>query len=211
MCVCATISAHIERLNVSYMQYFFFTAIPPSCVMSRLNWDKQTRRLFSLNWPQGGWFSPQAAMSMCCVMSPHCNFFYVTGIKPSCQRGFFSSLKKYWYWNSGQVRWVTSSSISSPYDWPELLKAVTMRPHGRAKVFRDCARFGFLNAKMNNLPLFHLFWVSFNFLCWFLCHLVCAKLLNGNIGRAKKFAFRKVCDWPISLNSKTQAWTLSYG
>ena len=73
----------------------------------------------------------------------------------------------------------------------ELLIAATMRPHGRAKVFRDCARFGFLNAKMHNLPLFHLFWVSFQFLCWFLGHLVCAKLLNGNIGRAKKFAFRR--------------------
>ena len=66
-----------------------------------------------------------------------------------------------------------------------------MRPHGRAKVFRDCARFGFLNAKLHNLPLFHLFWVSFQFLCWFLGHLVCAKLLNGNINRAKKFAFRR--------------------
>ena len=73
----------------------------------------------------------------------------------------------------------------------ELLKAATMRPHGRAKVFRDCARFGFLNAKMHNLPLFHLFWVSFQFLCWFLGHLVCATLLNGNIGHAKKFAFRR--------------------
>ena len=66
-----------------------------------------------------------------------------------------------------------------------------MRPHGRAKVFRDCARFGFLNAKMHNLPLFHLFWVSFQFLCWFWGHLACAKRLNGNIGRAKKFAFRR--------------------
>ena len=66
-----------------------------------------------------------------------------------------------------------------------------MRLYCRAKHFRDCARFGFLNAKMHNLPLFHLFWVSFQFLCWFLGHLVCAKLLNGNIGRAKKLAFRK--------------------
>ena len=68
----------------------------------------------------------------------------------------------------------------------ELLKAATMRLHGHAKVFRDCAIFGFLNAKMLNLPLFHLFWVSFQFLCLFLGHLVCAKLLNGNIGRKKK-------------------------
>ena len=73
----------------------------------------------------------------------------------------------------------------------ELLKAATMRPHSRAKVFRDCARLGFWNAKMHNFPLFHLFWVSFQFLCWFLGHLVCAKILNGNIGHAKKFAFRR--------------------
>ena len=91
----------------------------------------------------------------------------------------------------------------------ELLKAATMRPHGRAKVFRDCARFGFLNAKMANLPLFHLFWVSFHFLCWFLGHLVCAKLLNGNFGRAKKFAFRRSGSWvpskdPIFLVYQTR-------
>ena len=36
-----------------------------------------------------------------------------------------------------------------------------MRLHGCAKFFRDSARFGFLNAKMHNLPLFYLFWVIF--------------------------------------------------
>ena len=66
-----------------------------------------------------------------------------------------------------------------------------MRPHGRAKFFRDRARFGFLNAKMHNLPLFYLFWVIFRKICLFLAHFVCAKLSNRNIGRAKKIAFRK--------------------
>ena len=70
----------------------------------------------------------------------------------------------------------------------EFLKAATVRPHGHAKVFKDCARFGFLNAKMHE---FHLFWVSFQFLCWFSGHLACAKLLNRNIGPAKKFTFRR--------------------
>ena len=41
------------------------------------------------------------------------------------------------------------------------LKHETLRPYGRAKIFRDCARFGFLNAKMHNLPLFYLFKVIF--------------------------------------------------
>ena len=73
----------------------------------------------------------------------------------------------------------------------EFLKDATMRPHGRAKFFRDRARFGFLNAKMHNLPLFYLFWVIFRKICLFLAHFVCAKLSNRNIGRAKKNAFRK--------------------
>ena len=34
-----------------------------------------------------------------------------------------------------------------------------MRQYGRAKIVSDCARFGFLNAKTHNLPLFYLFWV----------------------------------------------------
>ena len=32
----------------------------------------------------------------------------------------------------------------------EFLKGVTVRLHGRAKIFRDCARFGFANANMHN-------------------------------------------------------------
>ena len=32
---------------------------------------------------------------------------------------------------------------------PEFLKDTTMRPYGRAKFFRDCATFGFLNSKMH--------------------------------------------------------------
>ena len=32
---------------------------------------------------------------------------------------------------------------------PEFLKDTTMRPYGRAKIFRDCATFGFLNSKMH--------------------------------------------------------------
>ena len=74
---------------------------------------------------------------------------------------------------------------------PEFLKGATMRPHGRAKFFRDRARFGFLNAKMHNLPLFYLFWVIFWKICLFLAHFVCAKLSDRNIGRAKKITFRK--------------------
>ena len=50
----------------------------------------------------------------------------------------------------------------------EFLKDATMRPYGRAKNFRDCARFWLLNAKKHNLPLFYLFWVIFQFFCWFL-------------------------------------------
>jgi hypothetical protein len=44
---------------------------------------------------------------------------------------------------------------------PEFLKGATVRPYGRAEFFRDCARFGFLDAKMHNLPLFYLFGVIF--------------------------------------------------
>ena len=77
----------------------------------------------------------------------------------------------------------------------EFLKDATMRPHGRAKFFRDRARFGFLNSKMLNLPLFYLFWVIFLKICLFLAHFVCAKLSNRNIGRAKKIAFRKSEAW----------------
>ena len=32
----------------------------------------------------------------------------------------------------------------------EFLKGATVRRHGRAKLFRDCARFWFLNSKMYN-------------------------------------------------------------
>ena len=49
----------------------------------------------------------------------------------------------------------------------EVLKSETMQPYGRAKFFRDCARFGFLNGKMHKLPLFYLFWVIFNFVVGF--------------------------------------------
>ena len=73
----------------------------------------------------------------------------------------------------------------------EFLKAATMRPYGRAKFVRDCAKFGFLNEKMHNLPLFYLFGTLFKKNCVFLSLFVCAKLLNRDIGRAKKIAFRK--------------------
>ena len=73
----------------------------------------------------------------------------------------------------------------------EFLKGATVRPYGRAKFFRDCARFGFLNAKMHNLPLFYLFWVIFQKICLFLAYFVYAKLSDRNIGRAKKITFRK--------------------
>ena len=41
----------------------------------------------------------------------------------------------------------------------EFLKAATVRTCGRAKMFRNCARFGFLNQKIHNSLHFHLFWV----------------------------------------------------
>ena len=47
----------------------------------------------------------------------------------------------------------------------EFLKDATVRPHGHAKFFRDRARFGFLNSKMHNLPLFYLFSVIFQTNC----------------------------------------------
>ena len=75
--------------------------------------------------------------------------------------------------------------------YAEFLKAATMRPYGRAKFFRDCARFCFLNKKMHNLPLFYLFGSLFKKICCFLALFVCAKLLNRNIGRAKQIVFRK--------------------
>ena len=68
----------------------------------------------------------------------------------------------------------------------EFLKGATVQPNGSAKIFRHCARLWLLNAKMHNLPLLYLFWVIFNLFCCFLAHFVCAKLLNRNIGRAKK-------------------------
>ena len=43
----------------------------------------------------------------------------------------------------------------------EFQKGATVRPYGRATFFRDCARFGFLNAKMDNLTLLYLFGVIF--------------------------------------------------
>ena len=66
-----------------------------------------------------------------------------------------------------------------------------MRPYGRAKFVRDCARFGFLNEKMHNLPLFYIFGSLLKKCCCFLALFVCAKLLNQNIGRAKQIVFRK--------------------
>ena len=71
----------------------------------------------------------------------------------------------------------------------ELLKAATMQAHGRAKVFRDCTRFGFLNAKMHNLPLFHLFWVSFKFLCWLFWPFSLRKTFERKYWSRKKVRF----------------------
>ena len=47
--------------------------------------------------------------------------------------------------------------------WPRVCKNATVGPYGRAQFFRDCARFRLLNPKMHNLPLFYLFWISFQF------------------------------------------------
>ena len=43
----------------------------------------------------------------------------------------------------------------------EFPKVASLRPQGRAKNFKDYARFGLLKAKMHNSPLFYLFWVIF--------------------------------------------------
>ena len=77
---------------------------------------------------------------------------------------------------------------------------MTTRPYGRAKIFRDCARFGFFNKKMHNLPLFYLFGSLFKKICCFLALFVCAKLLNRNIGRAKQIVFRKSVHWVTATN-----------
>ena len=65
-------------------------------------------------------------------------------------------------------------------------KRCTLAIDGRAKFVRDYSRFGFVNAKMHNLPLFYLFLGNFSkSICWFLAHFVFAKLSNRNIGRPK--------------------------
>ena len=69
--------------------------------------------------------------------------------------------------------------------YPEFLKAATMRPCGRAKIFRYCARFGFLNPILHNSPHFHHFWVISLIFLGFLCPFTCAKFSNKKFGRAK--------------------------
>ena len=66
-----------------------------------------------------------------------------------------------------------------------------MQPHGHAKNFIDCARFWLLNAKMNNLTLFNLFWVLFVIFLGALAHFVCANFFDTHFGRPKKFTFIK--------------------
>ena len=87
---------------------------------------------------------------------------------------------------SGDVRWCQMMSGA------EFLKGATMRPYGRAKFFRDFARFGFLNAKMHNLPLFYLFGSFINI---FFAHFVCAKLSNRYIGCGKKMLLESLVRW----------------
>ena len=64
-------------------------------------------------------------------------------------------------------------------DGPEFLKSGTVQLYSRAKIFRDCARFGFVNTKMQNLHMFYLFWVAFfQFFGWYLAYLVLQNLLT---------------------------------
>ena len=84
---------------------------------------------------------------------------------------------------------------------PELLKAATMRPHGRAKVFRDCARFGFLNAKMHNLPLFHLFLGQFSIFMLVFWPFSLRKTFERKYWSRKKVRFQKVCVIHFTMQS----------
>ena len=58
-----------------------------------------------------------------------------------------------------------------------------MRPYGGAKFFRDWVRFGFLNVKMHNFPLFYLFWVISKKNCWLLSHFFFFKSSSGHLGQ----------------------------
>ena len=62
-----------------------------------------------------------------------------------------------------------------------------MRPYGWEKIFRDCARFGFFNAKMHNLSPFYLFfWVFFVSLGGVLPYFVSAKLFDNKFSLKRK-------------------------
>ena len=58
--------------------------------------------------------------------------------------------------NSVEVRQTSS------LQYTQFLKGATVRPYGRAIFFRDCARVGFMNAKIHILLLFYLVWVIFS-------------------------------------------------
>ena len=72
-----------------------------------------------------------------------------------------------------------------PSIFSEVLKGATVRPYGRAKKFRDCARLEFLNKKIHNDSKFYLLWVLFVFFIDVLDYFVCKKLLSRHFGRAK--------------------------
>ena len=74
---------------------------------------------------------------------------------------------------------------------PEFLKAATVRPCCRAKMFRNCAKLGFLNPKMHNLPHFHLFGVISLIFKSFFMPFYLRKISQQKSRHAKLFAFRK--------------------
>ena len=61
-----------------------------------------------------------------------------------------------------------------------------------AQKFSEIAQdFGFWTKKCTIYHWLTFFGSFFKLFCWFLANFVCTKLSNRNIGRAKKFAFRK--------------------
>ena len=83
------------------------------------------------------------------------------------------------------------SHVTCHMSHAEFLKGATVQPHGRAKFFGDRARFGFLNAKMHNLPLFYLFGSFSKKIVFFWRILIAQNFQTEMLIAEKKIAFRK--------------------
>ena len=105
----------------------------------------------------------------CCCFNGFPNVIYIctffTNFKRLYRRKQWQKTPDMWHqtcdtWNVSCDMWDMVGA--------EFLKGEIVKPYSCANFFRDCARFGFLSAKIHNLPIVYLFfnlWLVFSLFC----------------------------------------------